>query len=183
VPPKRYATKLAIVASLAAVVMGGGWIVYRAATYHAPSPEIALTEPGGGQHVTPTDRLWQCIGAVKSARAEGFDAVTTDPHGGARSVAGIDTVGAPCRRELAEVATTIGLSSQQREAFQRWLAAEDTLAGDLSRIQVYYENDPYKLDNYSTATQLWREYETDRAARDATLPAVVRELRQDQPNS
>ena len=179
-PPKQYATRVAIVASLLAAIAGGAW-VYQRETSQRPSRDVAITEPAA--RVTPVDRLRHCLGVVQSARTEGYDARTTDPHGRARSVDGIEAIGAPCRRELADVVTTIGLTPEQRAAFQRWLAAEDTLAGDLSRIQVYYANDPYKLDNYSTAPQLWREFQTDRAARDATLPAVVRELQDQLPNS
>jgi len=178
VPPTRHAWKVAIAASLVAAVVGGGWLKHRASSHHVTAAtESAIVHP-----YVSVDYLRRCLGDVLSAPGDGFDARTTDPHAGGRSVAAVAAVGATCRRELAEVASSIALTDQQRAVFQRWLAAEDTLAGDLSRIVVYYGSDPYRLDGYTTATQLWREYETDRAARDATLPAVVRELGL-QPNS
>jgi hypothetical protein len=161
---------------VAACVVGGAWLKHRMSSH----PVTAVTEPSAP--TASVGSLRPCLVTVLGTNGDGFDARTTDPHANGRSVAPIEKVVASCRRELAEITNAIGLTDQQRGAFQRWLAAEDTLAGDVSRIVVYYTNDPYQLDNYSTASQLWREYETDRAARDAALPAVVRELGT-QPNS
>src|SRR5260221_12203953 len=89
------------------------------------------------------------------SRVYGFDARSTDPHAATpRDVSQIVASGAPCREQLPE---------------GRWRAAEDELAGAISRIVVYYRNDPYALDNYVTAPQLWKEYNAAIAARDHVL--------------
>jgi hypothetical protein len=179
VPANRYAWKIGIVASAAAAVLGGAWVVDRAHTrapLRASAPAVAVPI------FASVDDFRPCVTHVLAAQGDGFDAQTTDPRHGGRSVAPIEAVGAPCRNELARlIRDDVALTRDQRVAFQRWLAAEDTLAGDLSRIVVYYTNDPYQLDNYATATQLWHEYNVDRGARDATLPAVVHAM--GMPNS
>jgi hypothetical protein len=119
--------------------------------------------------------LRACRNAI--THVSGLDARTTDPHAETpRSVGELDAVGARCRAELAAAA-----AGDAR--YGVWLNAEDELAGDISRIQVYYASDPYRLDGYSTAAQLWHEYERDVTWRDAALPSVDRALEITHPQS
>ncbi len=109
--------------------------------------------------------LRDCIAAITPSD---LNAVTADPHGAASSVAPIAKTGAACRKELASLAD-LGLDPLLSSTFKAWAVTEDRLADPISMIAVYYGSDPYLLDNYATAPQLWREYHRAVAARDAVL--------------
>lgn len=97
-----------------------------------------------------------------------LDATTTDPRGAGGAIDEIARTGASCRRELAAYAG-VELDPAVRDQLRRWSTAEDTLANEISMLAVYYGDDPYGLDNYASAPQLWREYHRARIARDDAL--------------
>lgn len=114
------------------------------------------------------DRLVQCAHAI--APKPHLDATVTDPHA-ARPLK-IDPVaatGAACRDEMRVYLDSAVIDSHERRALEGWHDAEDELAGAISRLVVYYGNDPYMLDGYSTARQVWLEYDRAVSARDAAL--------------
>jgi hypothetical protein len=76
---------------------------------------------------------------------------------------------ATCRREVHAALDLAWLSGEERHLLTAWAAAEDELAGAASRHDVYYANDPAKLDGYSTAYQVRLEYDRAVAARDAAM--------------
>lgn len=78
-------------------------------------------------------------------------------------------VGAPCRGELHDYIRSPDLSDGEREALWQWAVQEDELVGDIARIEVYYTNDPEKLDSYASESQLWREYDRAYAGRNRAL--------------
>jgi hypothetical protein len=94
----------------------------------------------------------------------GLSAGSTDPRGSAHDVHAIVHTEAPCRLELQH---------STDPAIRRWSRAENELAGDISRIVVYYEHDPYTLDGYTTAGQLWKEYDAAIVERDAALARLT----------
>ena len=51
----------------------------------------------------------------------------------------------------------------------QWVTHEDELAGAIARIETYYASDPYQLDNYTSAPQLWDEYERAHKRRDEAM--------------
>ena len=176
-PPPRVRSRATLAYIAAAAVCAGG--IGAIAHYRHDRDTTRVDHAGAAIAVAPAvslDALGPCVAAVRAARAGDLSAKTTDPRGFHRSIDAIAATGATCRHELAVLAHDPTLAAQQREALARWLVSEDELAGDLSRMAVYYANDPYALDGYSTAAQLWTEYRDDLAARDAVLPAVVRAL-------
>jgi hypothetical protein len=71
-----------------------------------------------------------------------------------------------CRDELHAVLDDASLGTGERDMLAEWAAAEDELAGAATRRDVYYANDPFTLDGYSTARQLEVEYERAIARRE-----------------
>ena len=169
VPKPNHVWRTALIATLGAGVLAGGWLWQRP---HHKQAELAVPMAPVIAEPISIASLAPCLERVRAAPDAKLDAVSTDPHGAAHSIFGIEHVGASCRGDLAALVDQPGLTTAERAALQRWLAAENALAGDISRIVTYYGNDPYRLDGYTTAPQLWREYTTDRAARDAALPAL-----------
>lgn len=144
-PRRRVWAAIAITAgALSAFAIPIG--AHLAASNAPPAPSIAPTP------AAPFD-LGACVRAIHMPPQ--LDATRTDPHGAAQPVEPIVASIAPCRMQLAPGA---------------WRDAEDQLAGAVSRIVVYYEHDPYALDGYRTARQLWREYDDALAHRYAVLP-------------
>jgi hypothetical protein len=117
------------------------------------------------------DSLKDCIAKIAPLGRE-LNETTTDPHGAAVSTADIAKTGASCRIEIAALANSAA-SPELRDRFRRWSIAEDKLADPISLITVYYANNPYALDHYATAPQLWREYHRARNARDAVLAELA----------
>ena len=141
--------------ALAAGVAGGVAIAIGSepAAVKQPASEVR-GEPGVG---ASGDRgtLTSCANAIQPKPA--LDAESTNPRGPHRlSVDAIGRTAAPCREQLHAF---VGGSADERDALWQWAVSEDELAGTISRIEVYYANDPYKLDDYSTARQLWLEYD------------------------
>lgn len=132
-----------------------------------PTVEAALP-PAVERVVVPESvaALRSCIAAIKPA--EGLNETTTDPHGAANSPAPIVKTGASCRNQLASLGE-LQLDPVVEDKLRRWAVAEDKLADPISMITVYYGADPYALDNYATAPQLWREYRRALATRDAAI--------------
>lgn len=155
--PRSHASLFRI--ALATLLVGAGVAAFvardRPTVAAAPAPAIEV-----GPKVAPS--LRDCIAAIAPVDRK-IDETTTDPHGDADSVAWIARTGASCRADIAH---------STDPAIERWAAAEDKLADPISLITVYYGSDPYRLDNYSTAAQLWREYHRARIARDDALAQV-----------
>ena len=114
-----------------------------------------------------------CIAAIKPLD-RAIDATTTDPHGAANSTAWIAATGAPCRTLLASLDELDEPDPVLRDKLGRWATAEDKLVDPISLITVYYASDPYALDNYASAPQLWREYHRARLERDDALADLAR---------
>lgn len=111
-----------------------------------------------------------CIAAIEPLD-RAIDATTTDPHGAANSTSWIAATGAPCRTLLASLDEP---DPVLRDKLGRWATAEDKLVDPISLITVYYASDPYALDNYASAPQLWREYHRARLERDDALADLAR---------
>lgn len=116
----------------------------------------------------PHPSLTKCVLAIKGNPL--LDANLTDPHAAApMSVDAIKATAAPCRDDL-QLYRDSGLADlRERAAIERWLAAENDLAGAISRILVYYGSDPYLHDGYWSAPQLWIEFDRAVAHRDVAL--------------
>jgi len=113
-------------------------------------------------------RLVKCVEAVELTPL--LTAAETDPHREMpKSITPIVPTAAPCREDLHTIVESSPLSPNERVALSTWVTYEDELAGAIARIETYYANDPYKLDNYTTAPQLWVEYERAHDQRDAAM--------------
>lgn len=96
--------------------------------------------------------------AQSLAAKPALDATETDPRGHARPVVAIArTLG--CASTIEHVLDSAVISDEERLALERWRAAEGELSNEVSLIATYYAGDPYKLDNYASGVQLWREYD------------------------
>jgi hypothetical protein len=150
-------------ASLAALTLGTfGGVALGIANSQRPSD----AKPA----VSAVDRtkLVECANGIEAAPLLGAD--LTDPrHPSPRPVAPIAATAAPCRADLTRLIEIAPLSPDERVLLWRWAVQEDELAGAISRIEVYYASDPYALDNYSTAKQLWVEYDRAHQGRNRAL--------------
>lgn len=116
------------------------------------------------------DKLSSCANEIEAPA--GFGADETDPHQVAPiSIKPIARTAAPCRDELHAMIELAQLSRDERDALWKWAVQEDELAGAIARIEVYYASDPYELDSYSTAKQLWIEYDRAHTSRNRALDA------------
>lgn len=112
--------------------------------------------------------LVHCVEAVEKSPL--LTATETDPHRDwPKPITPIVPTAAPCRHELHTIVESSPLSPNERVALSQWVSHEDELAGAIARIETYYANDPYKLDNYTTAPQLWVEYEIAHDKRDTAM--------------
>lgn len=145
-----------------AVVLAGAGLV---AVVSRDRPVVQAAPPPAMVAPAAVDPLTDCIAKI-APLDRAMNETTTDPHGDASSIAVIAKTGAPCRGELAAITVEDPALSA---ALQKWAKAEDRLADPISMIAVYYGSNPYTLDNYATAPQLWREYNRARDARDAIL--------------
>ncbi len=90
---------------------------------------------------------------------------TTDPHGEhPLSVRTIEHVAAPC-----DPAATADLGPDVQHRIEAWADTEARLSNAISLIETYYDANPYALDNYATAPQLWRELRHAISDRDRAL--------------
>lgn len=173
---------IALAAAMFAVMSVGVGVGITA--LRAPEPEAPVAvarvapEPYDSSALTPD--LEKCLAGVEASMHSStrFDAETTDPRGAlARSPQPIIAIGAGCRPALDRAVTSTTLDGPTRALLGRWIAREDELAGAISRITVYYGSDPYALDGYATAGQLWREFNRARESRDALIDAERAALR------
>jgi hypothetical protein len=81
----------------------------------------------------------------------------TDPHGNHQDIGPVMR-STGCRAEIRDALDNAVISNEERAALVKWGDAEAQLDGSVSMVREYYEHDPYKLDGYSTAPQLWTEY-------------------------
>lgn len=170
-PPPKPATKPRVGASLlrigiAMLVTGVGVAAVVGRDRPAAVAAPAIVEVAQPVEVE-LDSVKDCIAKI-APLDRALDETTTDPNGAAVSTANLAKTGASCRVEIAALANSAA-SPELRDKFRRWSIAEDKLADPISLITVYYANNPYALDHYSTAPQLWREYHRARNARDAVL--------------
>ena len=89
-----------------------------------------------------------------------FTAELADPR--AAKPVNVDAIvhtGAACRDDLRTFIATSMISNAEHAQLSTWLATEDELSNSISMIVTYYGSDPYRLDGYSTARQLWLEYD------------------------
>lgn len=107
-------------------------------------------------HVTHVDLAACAIGLA--AKPE-LGPKTTDPHEPTSLRVDPITRTTGCRDEIRQALDEGVISDVERYVLTRWLTAEDDLANRVSLITTYYGSDPYRLDGYSSAPQLWREYD------------------------
>ena len=166
---KSRAGASAIRAAIALALVGAGVVAIvardRPVVVAAPAP-VMVEQP---QPLRGIDHLRDCIAGIAAARQA--DATTTDPRGAAESTDWVASTGARCRDDLRELANG-PIDSDLRFRIRQLADAEDKLADPISMITVYYGNNPYQLDNYESAPQLWREYHRARAARDDVLAGL-----------
>lgn len=115
-------------------------------------------------------RLEKCARAIAPKPA--LDEVSTDPRAlDAASIEPVKATGATCRDDLRAFLDAGLIDGRERRWLEAWRRSEDELAGAISRLVVYYGSDPYALDGYTTARQVWVEYDRAVAARDDALAA------------
>lgn len=175
-PPRRSGLWAALVLStggvIAALTVG---LMFRGAVQAAPAkPAVAVAE-GASQSIA------QCVAAIEPVRVT-LDEIATDPRGANAKISWLAKTGASCREAISSVATNHKLDASTRDLASRWGAAEDELGSRISMIDVYYGSDPYRLDGYATAKQLWHEYNRTRESRDDVL-AQVKVLLADNPRA
>jgi len=107
-------------------------------------------------HVAPVDLAGCANGLAPNPH---YGPKTTDPRESMALPVDPITHTTGCRDEIRRVLDEGVISDVERYVLARWLAAEDDLANRVSMITTYYGTDPYTLDGYSTAPQLWREYD------------------------
>ncbi len=156
----RVALAVVLVGAGVAAIVGRDRPTVAAAPAPVAAPVAARVEPSLSPKVAVG--LRDCIAAIAPVEGK-IDETTTDPHGTAEPTAWILKTGASCRAELAKSTDA---------AVRRWAEAEDKLADPISLITVYYSSDPYALDHYDTAAQLWREYHRARLVRNAALAEI-----------
>lgn len=119
----------------------------------APTPPVADDKPAA--LFTKAD-IDECT--LDLVRTPAYhDAVSTDPHGAARSV-GPALQASGCLAEIRGVLDYATISPEERTKLEIWADAQTRLDATVAMVAEYYKGDPYKLDGYSTAPQLWTEY-------------------------
>ena len=161
-PSKPFVLVTSCIVALAAGIAGG--------------VALGVADDAGAPHearagsTTHREVLAACAAAIE--RAPPLDATRTDPRRAkSATIEPIARTAAPCRDTLHLVLERDALSAEERDALWKWAASEDELSGAISRIQVYYRSDPYKLDAYATARQLWHEYDRAHEARNRAVDA------------
>jgi hypothetical protein len=170
-----------------AIVLSGGGIVaalaigmmFRGTVQAAPPSAPLEQEPIVDKAEITTGLFGKCISEIAPIH-QTLDEVATDPRSGTHeSIAWLPKTAARCRAEIATASTSQHITGETRALMQRWGAAEDELGSRLSMITVYYGSDPYRLDNYSTSAQLWREFHRARMERDLALVGIKKMLAED----
>ncbi|HTL37915.1 MAG TPA: hypothetical protein VL326_32510 [Kofleriaceae bacterium] len=149
-----------VVASVAgiAVAVAVGVMATVAAPVHAPPIPTPLVPAAGDKptEVFTKADLERCARGLVNTPAD-RDATSTDPRGTGHSVAPVlHSTG--CRAEIRDVLDTATISAAERRTLATWADAEARLDATVAMVAEYYKTDPYKLDSYSTAPQLWTEY-------------------------
>ncbi|HSD89059.1 MAG TPA: hypothetical protein VLB44_16135 [Kofleriaceae bacterium] len=142
-------------ASLTAIVIGMFVASSQPTSHHAKAPPAVHIDLAG------------CAGRLAAKPLLGPK--TTDPHDPTSLRVDQITLTTGCRDDIRQVLDEGVISDVERYVLTRWLGAEDDLANRVSMITTYYANDPYTLDGYSTAPQLWREYDQAYDRRQAAL--------------
>ena len=171
-PPSKRKSRAAWVAAAGVLALTAGTAVGAVMLFHsptpAPTPVVAVTAgPVFDDHAL----LRQCRDAIAKLPGK-RDATTTDPRGLRTSVAPIVTTGATCRPLLAN-ADKLAIDPELRALVAKWSRAEDELVGSITRTVIYYESDPYAADGYTSAQQLWKEYDRAVTVRDAVLDKLA----------
>jgi hypothetical protein len=180
VPRRRTRNGPVVALLLAATSISAGVALVLTASPSEPEAPVAARARAAADIPPASVDLVTCLDGIEaSMRVETvFDAETTDPRGAlARSPQPITGFVASCRPELARAASDGSLDARTRALFSDWQAREDELTGAISRIVVYYGSDPYQLNGYATAGQLWREFDRARESRDALIRAESPALR------
>jgi len=180
-PARTYGGFAAAIIGLTTVAAGVGLAFTRTRGADvAEAPVAVAVAPSPYDSSALTADLVTCLAGVEASMHSStrFDADTTDPRGAlARSPQPIIAIGAGCRPALDKAVADTSLDAETRALLGRWVAREDELAGAIGRITVYYGSDPYVLDGYATAGQLWRELDRARESRDALIEAERPALR------
>jgi len=158
-PPRSRRRGPILAASFAgvAVAMAIGVIALAGAPVHPPKlplPEAPLDDKPAA--VFSKADLERCAKQLVIEPAA-HDAPSTDPHGEGRMLTSVmGSTG--CRDEISGVLTFGTISGSERQKLEVWADAEARLDATVAMVGEYYKADPYALDGYSTAPQLWTEY-------------------------
>ena len=115
--------------------------------------------PPHEHHVVVDEAELRACARTLETSPPGATARETDPRSWQHLSIGPVMMSTGCRAEIAEVLDGAILSNDERATLQRWRNSEANLDAVVSMIGEYYKHDPYALDGYSTAPQLWREYD------------------------
>jgi hypothetical protein len=152
VPAKQVARGGGVGAAAAFAVLAVSGVAAWAWVKAEPAPEVQpapveVREPMAVQAPVFEGSADACMDAIDERAAH--DAMATDPRGEAKAVAVVMRGSAVCH-----LPSTAG-----------WASPEAEVINVTSLITVYYESNPYAMDNYASAQQLWREYHRARARR------------------
>lgn len=137
--------------------MGGIAAGVFAGTGRADRDEPSIESMNGKFSTLVHDRLANC--ALDLADNPHLDAERADPRAANPVAVSAIAKTTGCRGELSVMLSDGIISTTERDALARWLSAEEELDGTVSMILVYYGSDPYALDGYTSARQLWIEYD------------------------
>jgi hypothetical protein len=180
-PPAPRTVHRAVAATVLSALLGTAALatyVLQAPAHRSPASRDDSSEP----IVIRFDKsaLRACERLLDVAPADA-NATATDPRSSHPSGIGAVQRSTGCRDQIDDVLTVAVLSTEERAALERWSAAEATLDASVSMIGEYYAHDPYALDGYSTAPQLWTEYNRTLVIRNHTLEEWRNASRSDTP--
>ena len=166
------------VAALVLATLAGAGILAATVISHTHHRNAA---PATREHSVAIDKaeLRACVRTLETSPPN-KSARETDPRSQRASIGPV-LMSTGCRPEIAKVLDGAILSTDERATLQRWRNSEASLDAVVSMIGEYYAHDPYVLDGYSTAPQLWREYDTALTHRNIALAEWLDASREVEP--
>lgn len=173
-PPKRSLSDRFgwLMAGLGMVITSVGISLYTVRIADGFSDEEAFQSPAPSEPPTeaPTVAAPR-LASLNACRAgivpldPRLDELSTDPHREhPLPMKTIEKVAAPC-----DPKTLTDLDSTFQHRIEIWSDTEARLSNVISLLETYYGANPYALDNYVSAPQLWRELRRAIANRDRAL--------------
>lgn len=153
------------VAALVLATLAGAGVL--AAVVISRSHHVSAPMPKDVPVVVDNADLRTCARALELVPFDA-DAKATDPRGANQSLSTVKR-STGCRAQIREVLDTGVISDDERATLEKWGEAEAKLDASVSMISEYYAHDPYALDGYSSAPQLWSEYRRALVIRNQTL--------------